>query len=159
MEPSDLEPTVTAAAQLDAGAHAMRNDIATLRTAAKLVDDSEIADAIQDATLDLQRRLERMIVAARIELGRGPAPVSIDAVELLRLGAARARREGLVDPVVQLQLDEDSVLAPGVWAERLVADILHGADPAWIMHLATACGATLRESDGSTCLSFVEQAR
>lgn len=136
----------------------MRNDLATLRTAAKLVDDAEIAEAIESATLDLQRRIERMVVAARIELNRRPDQVTIAAAELLRLGTARARREGTAAPTVDLQLDEDPVLVPGVWAERLVTDVLHGAEAAWIGHLAAACGATLHIDGSAARLSF-QQAR
>ena len=152
-DPAD-DPT-SAASQLDAGAHAMRNDIATLRAASRIVDDSEIADAIESAAVDLQRRIEQMVTAARIELGRRPDLVTIDAAELLRLGTARARREGRPEPTVVLHVNAGPVDVPGIWAERLVADVLHDADSAWLSRLAAACNATLSdEPDGAVRLSF-----
>lgn len=150
----EADPT-GAAAQLDSGAHALRNDIATLRAAAQVVDDPEIADAIATATADLQQRIERLVVAARIELDRRPSLVTIDAAELVRLGVARARREGATNPSIELQVAPGEVHVPGAWAERLVADLVHGADDGWISGLAQACGATLHALDqGAVRLSF-----
>jgi hypothetical protein len=130
----------TPAAMLHDGAHAMRNDLATLRMAARLVDDEEVGAAITEAVDDLQVRLERAVVAARIELDERPAAVRIDAAELVRLGLARAAREGASGSEPRVRIDGDELAVPGPWAERLVADLQHGADPAWIAALADACG-------------------
>jgi hypothetical protein len=138
-----------AAGQLDEGAHALRNDIATLRAATRLVDDAEIAQSMAQALDDLQVRIERAVVAARIDLRRLPARVSLPASELQRLGAARASREGRRDPVVEVRVGGGELVeVPGTWAERLVADLLHEASDEWIDVLAAACGATL-ERDGA----------
>ncbi len=134
---------------LDAAAHGLRNDIATLHMATSLVDDAEIAASMAQAVADLRVRLERMVVAARIELGKRPDDVTIPVDELLRLGAARARREG-ADPtdesLARITIGGETITGPGPWLERLVADAVHGDDDAWLALLARACGATVDQS-------------
>src|SRR5690606_37266143 len=105
-----------AAHQLDAAAHALRNDIATLRMATRLVDDADVAESMARAIDDLQVRLERAVVAARIDLERPPARITIAAAELQRLGAARAAREGRRDPTVDVRIHGDELVdVPGTW--------------------------------------------
>ncbi len=147
--------TTHAAAQLDAGAHAMRNDVSTLRLAAGLVDDPDVAESIGAAVADLQVRLERAVVAARIDLERAPAAATLAADELLRLATARARREGLdASAAPTVRIVPEQVTAPGPWIERLACDLLHDADPDWIDVLADACGARV-ERDGDAVVLHV----
>jgi hypothetical protein len=138
-----------AAHLLDSGAHAMRNDLATLHMAASLVDDDEVATSMAAAVADLRVRIERAVVAARIELGARPDDVTLDAEELLRIGTARARREGVAEPLGQVELDGSSITGPGPWLERLVADALHADDEAWLAILARACGCVVESEGGA----------
>lgn len=147
-------PTATAAAMLHDGAHAMRNDLATLRMAARLVEDPEVARSIDEAVGGLQVRVERAVVAARMELGAVPTTVTLDAAELVRIGTARAAREGTREAAVVVNVEAGTTLAlPGPWGERLVADLLHGdAPPEWIERLARACGVVATRADGSVSI-------
>ncbi|MCB0880207.1 MAG: hypothetical protein KDC46_14635 [Thermoleophilia bacterium] len=133
---------------LDVAAHDLRNQIATLHMAAMTVDDSEVAAAMRDAVARLRVDLERMVVAARIELDKRPDTVEIAGAELLRLGTARAGREGAQVTDGAVSVVPVAVAGPGTWLERLVADVIHGDDPAWNDHLARACTAELHEQDG-----------
>lgn len=143
-----------AAHHLDSGAHAMRNDLATLRMATRLVDDTEVASSMAEALDDLQVRLERAIVAARIDLDRRPEHAGLDAADLLQLAARRATREGMADPAVEVTIEPERISAPGTWAERLVADLLHGAGSDWIDALAAACGASVDRADAAVVVRF-----
>lgn len=122
------------------GAHSLRNDIATMRMAAHLVDDDDVAASIGEALDDLQVRIERAIVAARIELDERPRSVELDAAELVRLGTSRAAREGTREPSATIRIAGGVLTVPGPWAERLVADLLHDAPEQWTTTLAHACG-------------------
>lgn len=129
----------TAAKILHQAAHTLRNDIATIRTACQLIEDDEVTSAIRGALSDLHVRLEHAVVAARIELDERPKEISIGAEDLTRFGTERARREGMQSPAARIVVEGDNLRVPGVWAERLVADLLHGAEPYWVGFLAEHC--------------------
>lgn len=164
---------------MSAGAHALRNHVATIRSVVRLVDDQEISQALDEASRGIQVALERAIVLSRVELGTTPDRVQLELSELVELASRRARREGAT-------IDHDAggdgadvpVHVPGPWAERLVADLLHhvaGTPGLAVTHdaaiiefpllerpapplddaletLAVACGGSLEWEDGFAVL-------
>lgn len=123
---TSADPELPGARVLSAGAHELRNHVATIRMASRLVDDDEVAASLDEASTAIQVALERAIVLARVELGQRPDTVQLTAGELCELALRRARREGApVDDLRSGPADGLRVTVPGPWAERLVADLLH----------------------------------
>ncbi|MEO6866838.1 MAG: hypothetical protein ABI200_02335 [Gaiellales bacterium] len=125
------DPKATAsstARELDAQAHALRNQLNTVTMAAGLVSDEELGRELRLVAGDLVRSIDRLVVGARIELGRAPAIVELPIDELFGLAERRARRERGGEPtgvVVAGAAVTTSVRVPGIWAERLLTDLLH----------------------------------
>ncbi len=116
---------------LSTGAHALRNHVATIRSVVRLVDDPEVAEALDEASASLQLALERAIVLSRVELGERPGSARLELGALVALAERRARREGAhVDAATAIDATGagTAIDVPGPWAERLVADLLHHAD-------------------------------
>lgn len=156
-------------------AHALRNDVATIRSVVALVDDEEVAAALDAASRSILVAVEREIVLARVELREPPTIVDTPIGQLCDYAARRAAREGVmgVQPAAGDGVDA-IVSVPGPWGERLVADLLHhsagatgisldgahvvvevpllAAPPepldAALEQLAVACGATLELEAG-----------
>lgn len=125
------DPDLPAATLLSAEAHALRNHVATLRSIVRLIDEPEVAQALDDSSRELQVALERAIVLSRVELRDAPRQVLLASHELMRIAIRRAGREGAQvhgDAPVEAEFDDVVVEVPGPWAERLVADLLHHAD-------------------------------
>lgn len=124
---TDRDTEMTTATFVTDSVHALRNEIATLRSAAQLIDDDEIADAVTTATAGLQVALERTAALARVEAADPDASAAdIPLGELLALAQRRARREG-ADPCT---MPDDASLTQtvhvfGARAERLLTDLLH----------------------------------
>jgi hypothetical protein len=127
MTESAPTPNTTAALLADA-AHDLRNQVATLRSIQLVVDDPDVLEALAETLPRLQLTLERAVTSAQVEAGRERRSEAIVVGALLDFAARRAAREGL-----QLadSRDEDDLHATttvvGVWAERLLADLLHVA--------------------------------
>lgn len=121
------EPASSSAAVLvSTEAHALRNHLATMRSIVRLVDDPEVAAALEASSRALLLAIERVIVASRVDLGDAPAIVELGAEELLELARRRATREGADLPASTTDAPSPGiVVVPGPWAERLVADLLH----------------------------------
>src|SRR5690606_24519751 len=95
--------------------------------AAAMVQDEQLANELRLTAGALTRSIERLVVAARVELGTQPADAALTIAELVGLAARRARREGRPDLHAEVQgaSSEVQLRVPGTWAERLVADLLH----------------------------------
>lgn len=118
--------TSTGARMLSEGAHELRNHVATIRSVVRLVDDAEVADALDEASRAVLVAVERAIVLARVELGNAPERVQLELGTLVQLAERRARREGaVIDHEAGGDGGDVPVDVPGPWAERLVADLLH----------------------------------
>ncbi len=168
----------TAAQLLAEAAHTARNDVATLLAVVQLLDDPAVAADARHAVQSLRARLERGVVAARVELGERPADVELSVLALAQLGLRRAQREGTVAPELEADADGDThlVRGPGSWLERLVTDLLHlttgparvrgdslevsapvvvtAAMGAYLEALANACGVVLERADDRVVVTF-----
>lgn len=120
--------------------HAMRNQLATMRGAADLLDDPAARTDAIAAVHVMVRQQERLVVSARIELDDTPDRASHDLAELLDLALRRARREG-APPAEAASASGTTVVGPGVWLERLLVDLLHARRADGVM---TFDGATVR---------------
>ncbi|MCW2928725.1 MAG: hypothetical protein JWM86_2693 [Thermoleophilia bacterium] len=178
--PATASPT-RCARRASHAAHALRNHLATLHAAATLIDDEEIRKGVTSATGALRIEVERLVVAARIDLARRPEHGRVPIGELLDWAARRARREG-ARPGWVVQPSEVSVEGPVPWLERLLADVLHesrsgadlavaiaGADAhvvlevavaiepdrvALLDEIARACGGRCRSGDAATIIEL-----
>ena len=133
---------------LSSGAHELRNQVATMRSIVRLLDDEDLAGALDDASRSVLIALERAVVAARVELGQVPSRVSLPIDQLLELATRRALREGLLERFDAPPATDGtaSVCVPGPWVERLLADLLHHS----------GSGVTRASSEGTDVLVCVQ---
>lgn len=144
--------TLRSAGQLDLLAHELRNQVNVLSLGAGLVDDPELGADLRSSVAVVRRVVERLVVLARIDLDLRPEDARLTLAQLIDLATARARREGL--DVSAIVVDGDAAATvldgvPGVWAERLVTDLLHA-------HAGTATTRVELPGDGVLHLSQQE---
>jgi hypothetical protein len=125
---TDLHDSRPLARLVSSRAHALRNEVATIRSVVALVDDEEVATALDAASRSILVAVEREIVLARLELDEPPTRVDMPIGQLCDYAARRAVREGATSLQGATGDGSGSVVSvPGPWGERLVADLLHHA--------------------------------
>lgn len=174
MSQFDAHPT----AQLIADdAHAARNQLATLRAAADLLDDEAARADTLTALHALVRQHERLVVSARIDLDTASDRETHELDTLLQLAVRRARREGTASDELPA-CEGVTVVGPGSRIERLLVDLLHlrrvggrfavddaqlrveidvPADPAelaWVTRLADATACRVEVEPGALVVSL-----
>lgn len=107
-------------------AHDLRNRIGVVSAGTSLLDDHEFARDMREASATLARVVERLVTVARIERGEPQDDATMTIAELVQHAVRRARREGSTVESCQLTgMADAQVTLCGVWAERLLADIVH----------------------------------
>lgn len=119
-------PSGTASA-LDALAHDVRNELNVVGGGLQLLDldDAEIVREVVASAGSLARVLERLIVSARVEIGRVPRTARTSATDALRLATRRAVRERCAAATRVAETVDVELELPVAWLERLLADLLH----------------------------------
>jgi hypothetical protein len=122
-------PSSSITAQLvSASAHDARNDLATVHAVVQLLDDAELAEALQTATGRLRRRHALQVAVARAELDPVPSLAPTNASDLIKLAGRRARAEGAQATTrCTANAAHYDITADALRLERVLAELLHRA--------------------------------